>query len=95
MIAGLDALPHQGPRCASLPKAPGCTRHYTFQGCHLIILVTCAKLKQCVVLACFVLYKNSPSLPYPYVLNIYINLYLNSKLEILFTLISLFSQKSI
>lgn len=55
--------------------------------------VACAKLKQCVVLACFVLYKNRPSLPYPYVLNIYINFYLNSKLEILFTLISLFSQK--
>lgn len=52
------------------------------------LTVTCAKWEQCVVLACYILYKNPPSLPYPYVLDIYINFYLNSKLEILFTLIS-------
>lgn len=72
----------------------GAPRHHTFWGCHLILLQSlCAKLEQCVVLACFNLYKNSPSLPYPNVLNIYINSYLNSTLEILFTLISLFSQE--
>lgn len=54
----------------------------------------CAKLKQCVVLACFILLKKVSLPPCPYVLNVYINSYLNSKLEILFTLISLFSQMS-
>lgn len=73
----------------------GAPRHRAFWGYHFILLPSlCAKLKQCVVLACFILLKKSPSLPCPYVFNVYINSYLNSKLEILFTLIFLFSQKS-
>lgn len=91
---GLYFLPHRVQGMPAFRRHLGAPRHYTFWGHHLILLQSlCAKLKQCVVLACFVLYK----IPLPPLPLCFKRLYkfLNSELEILFTLISLFSQKSI
>lgn len=63
---GLSTLPQQGPSIIGLGKAPWCTKTSCILGLPLHPPpITCAKLKQCVVLACFILFKKSlpPSLP--------------------------------
>lgn len=63
-----------GPACFT----PG---NFTWSSCNRLF---CAKLKQCVVLACCILYKN-PFPPTHFLKHLY-KFYLNRKLEILFTI---------
>lgn len=52
---GLSTLPQQGPSVIGLGKAPWCTKTSCILGLPLHPPpITCAKLKQCVVLACFI-----------------------------------------